>query len=68
MTVNVCPKCRYQRQTIDHNIHPDICPSCGIVYSKFIAKHSPENPVHDSEPEAETFIEREEVITLRQQY
>ncbi len=67
MTTNICPKCRYQRQTIDHNIHPDICPNCGIVYSKFIAKHSAENPAHDSEPEAETFIEREEVITLRQQ-
>lgn len=67
MTTNICPKCRYQRQTIDHNIHPDICPSCGIVYSKFIAKHSAENPAHDSEPEAEIFIEREEVITLRQQ-
>ncbi|MGV8835195.1 hypothetical protein [Cellvibrio sp.] len=67
MTTNICPKCRYQRQTIDHNIHPDICPSCGIVYSKFIAKHSPENPAYDSEPEAEISIEMETAITLRQQ-
>lgn len=67
MTTNICPKCRYQRQTIDHNIHPDICPNCGIVYSKFIAKHTQENLPHDSEPEAETPIEIEEIITLRQQ-
>ncbi len=33
-----CPKCRYQRQTSDTQIHPDICPNCGIVYSKFIAR------------------------------
>jgi hypothetical protein len=42
--MNICPKCRYQRQSIDHTIHPDICPHCGIVYSKFIAKQAqPEN-------------------------
>jgi hypothetical protein len=42
--MNICPKCRYQRQSIDHTIHPDICPHCGIVYSKFIAKQTqPEN-------------------------
>jgi hypothetical protein len=63
--LNICPKCRYQRQTIDHNIHPDICPSCGIVYSKFIAKHTQENLLDDSE--TETASEAEEVITLRQQ-
>lgn len=67
MTITICPKCRYQRQTIDHNIHPDICPNCGIVYSKFIVKHTQENLLDDSEVETETSIEVEEVITLRQQ-
>jgi hypothetical protein len=65
MATNICPKCRYQRQTIDHNIHPDICPNCGIVYSKFIAKHMQENL--PDEPETETPTEIEENITLRQQ-
>lgn len=41
MTMTQCPKCRYQRQVIDHNIHADVCPNCGIVYSKFIAKQNP---------------------------
>lgn len=63
--VSICPKCRYQRQSIDHNIHPDICPSCGIVYSKFIAKQEQENLADDSE--TEITIETEDAITLRQQ-
>ena len=45
MTIHICPKCRYQRQAIDRNIHADVCPNCGIVYSKFIARQNP-----DSEP------------------
>lgn len=65
--VNICPKCRYQRQAIDHSIHPDVCPGCGIVYSKFIAKHTQENLPHDSEPEAEAPIEIKEITMLRQQ-
>lgn len=40
MTIRICPKCRYQRQPIDQNIHPDVCPHCGIVYSKFIARQN----------------------------
>lgn len=65
--VNICPKCRYQRQAIDHNIHPDICPSCGIVYSKFIAKHTQENLPHDADPETDIHSEVEEILTLRKQ-
>lgn len=67
MRINICPKCRYQRQSIDHNIHPDICPSCGIVYSKFTAKTTQENLPNDSEPETKKPIEVDEVITPRQQ-
>jgi len=34
----ICPKCRYQRQAADVNLHADICPACGIVYSKWLAR------------------------------
>jgi len=67
MTPGICPKCRYQRQSIDHNIHPDICPGCGIVYSKFIAKHTQENLPHDANPETDIHSEVEEILTLRKQ-
>ena len=67
MNINLCPKCRYQRQSIDHNIHPDICPNCGIVYSKFIAKQTQENLPDDSESESDTQIEVEETLTLSKQ-
>lgn len=67
MTIAICPKCRYQRQTSDQAIHPDLCPSCGIVYSKFIAKHMHENLLDESEPTTETQIGGEELVTLRQQ-
>jgi hypothetical protein len=68
MTQSICPKCRYLRQAIDHSIHPDICPNCGIVYSKFIAKKTQENLPHDTGPEKTgTHIEAEEILTLRKQ-
>ncbi len=67
MTLCICPKCRYQRQVIDHSIHPDICPNCGIVYSKFIAKYTQENQSGESESRADVAIEVEEIVTLRQQ-
>jgi hypothetical protein len=63
MNITICPKCRYQRQAIDHNIHTDICPSCGIVYSKFIAKQNP--LANDPEPDTTAF-DYEIVPTLRQ--
>lgn len=64
MNITICPKCSYQRQSIDHNIHADICPGCGIVYSKFIAKQNPlaKNP----EPADEHPLDYRIVPTLRQ--
>lgn len=62
--ITICPKCNYQRQSIDHTIHADVCPSCGIVYSKFIAKQNP--LANDPEPAAETALDYEIVPTLRQ--
>jgi len=38
--MTTCPKCQYHRVAIDNNIHPDICPACGIVYCKWLAKKS----------------------------
>ncbi|MDO8342957.1 MAG: hypothetical protein Q7T48_07150 [Cellvibrio sp.] len=67
MTITICPKCRYQRQTSDQALHPDICPSCGIVYSKFIAKKTQENLQYDSESETDAQFEIEKMVTLRQQ-
>ncbi len=67
MTIGICPKCRYQRQSFDHNIHPDICPNCGIVYSKFIAKQTQENLPNQSEPESTSKGEVAGAAKLRQQ-
>ncbi|CBL46003.1 Hypothetical protein HDN1F_24200 [gamma proteobacterium HdN1] len=35
-----CPKCGYQRGFADSHVHPDICPKCGISYSKFLARQA----------------------------
>ena len=35
-----CPKCQYRRTAIDNQLHTDICPACGIVYSKWLAKQT----------------------------
>lgn len=43
LTMTTCPKCRYQRQAHDAQVHPDICPHCGIAYHKFIARQQEQN-------------------------
>lgn len=43
MNLPICPKCGHQRQLVDRNIHPDICPSCGISYSKWRARQRNED-------------------------
>jgi hypothetical protein len=56
-----CPKCHYQRRAIDAQVNSDICPACGIVYAKWIARHQTpeatsvintinEDDVEDEEP------------------
>ena len=30
-----CPKCNHERQT-EENVNPDICPACGIIFSKWM--------------------------------
>lgn len=67
MSTILCPKCRYQRQAIDQSVHPDICPNCGIVYSKWLAKQSATIPDDEDNSEAIEPIEEDESLTLRQQ-
>lgn len=60
-----CPKCQYQRQLHDEAVHPDICPNCGIVYSKFLSRHlhkTEDKTVTEDFPEEE----QEEKITFKQ--
>ncbi|MEO6172674.1 MAG: hypothetical protein ABIP02_06110 [Arenimonas sp.] len=53
-----CPKCNYIRQAIDSHTHPDICPSCGIVYSKWLAKQNHVQEEISFEPEIkQSFLE-----------
>lgn len=34
--MTACPKCHYRRRPRDENVHPGICPSCGIAYAKYL--------------------------------
>jgi hypothetical protein len=36
-----CPKCGYRRQAWDSPSNPLICPACGIVYHKWLARQAP---------------------------
>ncbi|WP_354625278.1 hypothetical protein [Psychromonas sp. MME2] len=36
----ICPKCQYQRTEYDALVHQDVCPACGIVYSKWSAQET----------------------------
>lgn len=66
--MQICPKCRYQRQVFDQAVHADICPNCGIVYSKWIAKQSTEQaPAEDNATDTPTDLDEEETLTFRQQ-
>jgi transcription initiation factor TFIIIB Brf1 subunit/transcription initiation factor TFIIB len=38
--ITQCPKCHYARQAWDNKNHPEICPSCGIVYRKWLANQA----------------------------
>ncbi|MBB3169735.1 hypothetical protein [Simiduia aestuariiviva] len=36
--MSVCPKCHYQRTHKDAQVHPDLCPACGIAINKWRAR------------------------------
>jgi hypothetical protein len=38
--MTICPKCQHRRLPSDKHVHPEICPSCGIVYGKWLAKQA----------------------------
>ena len=38
MKIMICPKCQYERKAIDAQVMAEICPSCGIVYQKWLAR------------------------------
>ncbi len=38
--MTICPKCQYRRTANDSHVHADLCPGCGIVYGKWIAKQN----------------------------
>lgn len=48
MKAVICPKCQYQRKPTDDAVHQDLCPACGISYSKWRARQ----PSAESSPTA----------------
>lgn len=53
----LCPKCQYRRTAIDSQVHADICPACGIVYSKWLANQNGTVDEITTEPEIrQTFL------------
>lgn len=66
MPITSCPKCNYQRQAHDAQVHPDICPRCGIAYRKFMARQAEKNPAAGNALESE--IDIAPAATLRQQF
>lgn len=69
--MTTCPKCRYQRQAHDAQVHPDICPYCGIAYHKFIARQQeqnlpPENEIVVDNTEAQPGLRPQLIVALLQ--
>lgn len=66
--MQICPKCRYQRQPTDHAVHADICPNCSIVYSKWLAKQNAlqASSADEERTDIEDDVDEEETLTLRQ--
>lgn len=67
--MNPCPKCGYRRRDTDSQVHPDICPACGIAYSKWRARQGQQlqskNAAQDNdelEMEVEADISRREQL------
>ena len=45
-----CPKCSYEPTMAEQSDSPDICPSCGVVYSKVRAQQANKPGVHYGAP------------------
>ena len=61
--INICPKCQYVRSAIDAQVNEHICPACGIVYTKWLARQQPTeipastNSIDSDEAPRESFRE-----------
>lgn len=42
--MSACPKCGYQRKAKDAQVHPNICPACGIAINKWRARVDAQGP------------------------
>ena len=63
--IQQCPKCFYSRQIIDSQINPAVCPACGIVYEKWLARQAGVEPMIAENADAqfvEDYEERRERI------
>ena len=45
MANQTCPKCSYQRTAAHVDVHPGVCPACGIAYAKWRHKDKPNEGV-----------------------
>lgn len=63
--MNPCPKCGYRRRDTDSQVHPDICPACGIAYSKWRTRQA-QQPQSKNSSEDSDGIEVEADISRRE--
>lgn len=56
--MTLCPKCGYQRRENDSQVHADICPACGIVYSKWRAREAAAQQPAPDENDTELVFEQ----------
>jgi hypothetical protein len=54
-----CPKCQYVRTDNDSHALPGVCPSCGIVYAKWISARQADSAPGSSITDDETDLEHE---------
>lgn len=58
----ICPKCKYARKAIDAEVMEEICPSCGIVYQKWIARQALKNDTNQDNLEQSASADVPELI------
>lgn len=64
--ISECPKCHYHRQPVDAQVNADICPACGIVYTKWLARRAASNESSNDEPQPFSINEEEKRQTFRE--
>ncbi len=61
--ITECPKCHYQRRAIDAQVNSDICPACGIVYAKWIARQQTAEITNSVKPKPQVHADDEDIET-----